>query len=204
MSEFPPPPPGPESSTPQNQFGLPGYPSGPPQYGQNPYPATPQYGDNYGQQPTKRPGVVTAAAVITIVLTALSALGGVALAIVGFAMDAEDLGEEFIRELNNSDITPDQYPAVMTAVGVVGVVWIFMCIIPIILSVFLLKGSNGARITLTVFAALTALMSLVSILSGFSAVWLIGAVLVIVFLFTKQANAWFASKRATPNPAYYG
>ena len=63
-----------------------------------------------------------------------------------------------------------------------------------VLAVFAMRRSNGARIGLVVSAALAAILSLIAITSGLSAVSLIGCIAVIVLLFTGGAGAWYAGK----------
>ena len=64
----------------------------------------------------------------------------------------------------------------------------------------MLRRSNAARITLVVSSAVTALVSLIGIGSGVSALTLIAAIAVIVLLFTGGAGDWFKRKNAAAVP----
>jgi len=66
-----------------------------------------------------------------------------------------------------------------------------------ILAVFALRRSNGARIGLVVSAALTVVLSLISITSIVSLLPLVAAVTTIVCLFAGGAGAWFSRSSDT-------
>ena len=179
-------------------------------YGQQPYP--PQGG--YGQQPygayqqapayqpygasngDRRPGTVTAAGVITLIFSGLTLA---LFALIGIVMLAAK--DEMIRRMEDQpgveDISPDDLVAV---VGVVCLIFAIWCIISMVLAVFTMRRSNGARIGLVVSSALAAVLSLLGITSGGSAITLIAAIAVIVLLFVGGSNDWFA--RRNPGSAY--
>ena len=66
----------------------------------------------------------------------------------------------------------------------------------------LTTGEAGllTTVTLVVSAVMAALFSLLAITSLFSVIWLVGAVAVIVLLFTGGANEWYAeqSRKGAP------
>ena len=207
--QYPPP-----SGQPQQPYGQqpppqsqpygqqPGYgqtPYGQPQsgYAQQPYgyqaPAYQPYGSSDGE---RRPGTVTAAGVITLIFSGLTLA---LFAIIGIVVIAAR--DEFVTRLEDQpgfeDISPDDVVAVMAVVCLVFAVW---CIISMVLAVFTMRRSNGARIGLVISSALVAVLSLLGITSGGSAITLIAAVAVIVLLFTGGANAWFG--RRNPGSPY--
>lgn len=200
MSDFPPPPPSSDPAGPYHpQTG-----QSMPQYGQQPLdPQPPQYyaGPQYGmapQTPTKRPGLVTAAGVITIVMSALSAVGGVILGVVLLAMDSSNLSAEdiadFEREMRDAGAENISVDDVLNIAGWIMLILGVISLVGILLGVLVLRRSNAARIVLTVFAGLIIVISLLALRAGFSALWLIAAILVIVFMYGRQANLWFKTR----------
>lgn len=163
-----------------------------------------QYGQAYGQygQPTsdRRPGTVTAAAWITIVLSAIvAAVFGFATLALIVARDQVITEMERVPEFQDANIDADAAVGVLVAVMLGFLVW---SLIAVVLAVFVLKRSNVARILLVISCSVTALLSLLSITSVISAVWLIAAVAVIVMLFAGGASAWF--KQLPAQPGGYG
>src|SRR5688572_20289549 len=169
------------------------------QPGGQPYPYGQQspYGQQpYGQQPggDRRPGTVTAAAWITIVLSAITAVlfgfTGLGLFI---ARDQVITEMERVPEFQDANIDADAAVGVMVAVILGLVVW---AIIAIVLAVLVLRRSNVARILLVVSSAVVALFSLLGVTSGVSVVTLVASIAVIVLLFVGGAGDWF--KRLSP------
>ncbi|CAN5144261.1 MAG: hypothetical protein ACSLEW_12590 [Nocardioides sp.] len=194
MSEFPPPPPQPE----QNPYGAPSYQSGPPQYGQNPYPPAPPSSQDYGSVPTKRPGVTTAAGVITIVLSSLSVIGGAIFGFVMLAVSESDLDPDqradIYQEFSDAGLDGWTVDRMLNLLGIGSLIFAGLCLVGVVLGILVLRRSNAARITLTVFAGLTIASSLLGIAAVFPLLWTFGAILVIVFLFNKQSSSWFRTK----------
>lgn len=161
-----------------------------PQYGQPAYgqPAYGGYGPT-GTDPDKRPSTVTAAGVITLVLSGIT-LVLLLVTLLGLGVLArEDLVEQLGDDPALQNIDTDTVLAVLRVVFGVFIVW---SAIAMVLAVLAMRRSNAARIGLVVSSALTALLSLFAIMSGASAVTLIGAVAVIVCLFTGGAGPWYA------------
>lgn len=174
-------------------------------YGQpddrNPYGQPSPYGQGsgyssaqpaYGGSPAnadKRPGTVTAAAWITIVLSSLTAalfaFSGLALLVARDQVIAE---MERVPEFSEAGIDADAAVGVLVAFMVGLVIW---CVIAIVLAVFVLRRSNVARILLVISSAVTALGALISVASGLPILHLIGAAATIVLLFTGGAGDWF-------------
>ena len=159
-------------------------------YGQQPNP--------YGQQPAwgtsqpagdRRPGTVTAAAWITIVFSALTALLS-ALGALGMVVARDQVVTEMERvpEFQDANIDADAVVGVLVAIILAVVVW---ALIAIVLAVFVLRRSNVARILLVISSAVVVLLSLLGITSGLSVVTLVAALATIVLLFVGGAGDWF-------------
>lgn len=149
----------------------------------------------YAGVPDRRPGTVTAASIITVVLSALAFLAGAASTLL-IVVNRDSVVDEINKRVANDDIyqdfSADELANIATGVVAVVAVW---ALIALVLGVLTMKGHNWARITLVVSAAVTALVSLLSITSLVSFVTLAGAIAVIVLLFTGGAGAWFAARK---------
>ncbi len=152
----------------------------------------------YGQQPSygaprstvdRRPGTVTAAAWIAMVFSAIAALlfglTGLALLV---ARDQVITEMERVPEFQDANINADAAVGVLVAVMLGIVVW---SVITIVLGVMVLRRSSVARILLVISSVVAALLSLLTITSGVSAVTLIAAVATVVMLFVGGAGDWF-------------
>ncbi len=180
---------------PQDPYAQPQGQSYTQQYGQ-------QYGQAYGQAyggyqqpgPTRRPGTVTAAAVTTFVLSGLMTLVfGIAVIAVTVAGDeiAREFNRSFRQESGMEGFSGSGVAAGLTVLMLVLLLW---SVIAIVLAALAMKGRNWARITLVVSSAVTAVFALLAITSLLPVIWLVGAVAVIVLLFTGGANEWYAEK----------
>lgn len=166
-------------------------------YGQppgQPYPyGQPAYGQETGD---RRPGTVTAAAWITIVCSVLVAalFGFVGLAL--FVARDEVISEmEAVPEFQDANIDADAVVGVLAAVVIGLVLW---SLVALVLSVFVLRRSNVARILLVISSAVVAVLSLLTITGGATVVTLIASVATIALLFVGGAGDWF--KRAGGYP----
>lgn len=205
------PPATPPAQEPQQPYGQQapyGQPSGQQPYGQpaGQQPYGQPYGSPYGQygypgaQPGgsgKRPGTVTAAAVLSVLGALLGLLAGVIL-MAGLAIDPDSLSEEL-----RSDPSFDQLG--MGLDQVLAVLWVSAAILvgwslsAIVLAIFTLRRQQWARWLLVGSATASALLSLVAIVSIVSILPLILSVATVILLFTGGANAWFA-RRDTQSP----
>ena len=176
---------------PQQGYGQPQY--GQPQYGQPQYgtPAPPSgYGNPTGPDPDKRPTTVTIAAVVTMVLSGITlAILVIGTAALGIARD--EVVDQLEGEPGLEGIDPSQIVSVLFVVFGAFIVW---CLIAIVLAIFAMRRSNGARIGLVVSSALTAALSLLAITSGTSIITLVAAIAVIVCLFAGGASQWYSRK----------
>lgn len=195
-------PPGENPPPPHNPYGAPDQPPAygqqPPTYGQPPAYGAPQgyaapaYGAPVGD-PDKRPGTVTAAGIITIVFSGLS-LVLFGFFTLGLLVAKDSILDEIRKNPDFQDVNISADSAYGAVVAVIGV-FALWSLIALVLGIFVLRRSNGARITLVISSAVTALISLLAITSGITAITLIAAVATIVLLFTGGANPWF--KRTT-------
>ena len=203
-----PPPPNPYGSQPATPDPY----AAPPQ--QNPYGVAPAYGSQpYAQQPPpgplgdgldmygrplgndERPGGVTAAAWISIVLSGLSFLlyGFITLAMLVAKDDVTREIDKAIRDSNSTtDFSAEDAYGVVVGILLVVTIW---CLIACVLAVFVLRRSNVARILLIISAVVAALLSLLGIKSVVSAVPLLAAGTVVVLLLVGGARDWFAGRR---------
>ncbi len=174
----------------------PGYPSGQSGYQQQQYGqgGQGQYGGS-GQ----RPGTVTAAAWITIIMSALT---GLLWLILGLAMlvAGDEINEEIQKdqttmdELDRAGITAQQLEDGIQVFGIICMVIGLLMLAVIFLARGVLKGSNGARIGLVIASVLTVLVGLLFITSIISVVWIAAGIAEIVLLYVGDASRWFASK----------
>jgi hypothetical protein len=191
-----PPPQQPVQGQPPTQQPGPAQPFGQPAYGA----PGPAYGAPQAS-PDKRPGTVTAAGVITIVLSAL-ALVGCAFVIFGISIARDDIVAEIERQVA-ADPTLEQqlqgFDASVLVPVMIGVVIGFAvwALIAIALAVLAMRRSSVARIALVVSSVLTGLLA---ILPTFTAVvpvvWVLGSVAVVVCLFAGGASRWYAGTGA--------
>ena len=182
-------------------------------YGQNPYGQNPYGGGApYAQQPPagplgdgldmygrplgndQRPGGVTAAAWITIVVAGLSSLlyGFITVAMLVAKDDVTREMDDAIRDSGTSDFSAEDAYGVVVGVLLVVTIW---CLIACVLAVFVLRRSNVARILLIISAVIAGLLSLLGIQSVVSAVPLLAAGTVVVLLLVGGAGPWFAGRR---------
>ena len=186
-----------------------GQPSGQNPYGQNPYGG----GAPYAQQPPPgplgdgldmygrplgndaRPGNVTAAGWITLILSGLTLLlfGFITIALLIAKDDAiTELDKQIRGSGGASDFDANDAYGVIVGLMLVVTIW---CLIACVLAVFTMRRSNVSRILLVISSAIAGVLCLLGITSVVSAVPLLACVAVIVLLFTGGSNAWFAGRR---------
>jgi hypothetical protein len=153
--------------------------------------------DMYGRPLVKqaRPGTVTAAGWIALVLSGLTGLlyGFITLAMI---VAKDDVLTEIDEALAEQDATgtfnAEDAFGIVVAVLLVLTVW---CVIACVLAVFAMRGSNLSRILLVISSVVAGLLSLLAIGSGVSAVWLLACVAVVILLFTGGAGDWYRRRR---------
>ena len=129
------------------------------------------YGDPYHQvgMPQRRPGTVTAGAILTWVGCALMIIMGIIVAVAGGSLDLT----EALGDMSGA------------ATGIMVGVGIFLVVagaIPLVLGILAFKGSKGALIGLTVVGVIWVLLTLVSLFSDagsggnlIAVLWIAGA-----------------------------
>jgi hypothetical protein len=201
----PPPPPNPYGQPPraENPYGQPPFPQpAPPQqpYGQQTYGGGPlndgldMYGRPLVAVKQTRPGTVTAAGWIALVVSGLSAL---LYGILTFAMIVAK--DDVLREIDKAvaeqggagDFDAETAFGAVVGVLVVVIVW---CLIACLLAVFVLRRSNAARIMLVISAVVAGLLSLLGVKSGVLAIPLLACLATVILLFTGGAGDWFARR----------
>ena len=123
---------------------------------------------------------------ITLISSGLMLLLSVLLIIVAVAA-REAVVEQMAGQPGMAGINPDDVVSVVVVMFGVTAVWSALAMI---LAVFTLRRSNGARIGVVVSASLTVLLSLIGITSVVTLLPLVAAVTTIVCLFTGGAGAW--------------
>ena len=150
----------------------------------------------YSSDPHKRPGTVTAAGIITIICAGLSFLL-MALFALMLAVAKDEAREQIEKEPAFEDAGISADTLIDAGVAIFGILALW-CLIATVLGFLVLRRSNGARIALVVSAAVSALVSLLGITGGVTAITLIASIAVIVLLFTGGASEWFKGKNAAP------
>ena len=182
----------------QPPYGQPAY--GQPAYGQPGY-GQPAYGQGYGQtDPGRRPGSVTAAGVLTLVFSGLS-LVMFSFVLVMFLVARDFVVDEMATAPGFEDIDPND---IVTGVVVMMVGLVLWCIAAMVLAVFAMRRSNGARIGLVISASVAAVLCLVSIQSLVSGLPLIACIVTIVCLFAGGANAWYSGRPGNTGGGWQG
>jgi hypothetical protein len=135
--------------------------------------------------PTKRPGTLTAAGIITIVMSSLALLGtGIVAA--WFLVDRQSMetNKDFIDMADQSGANVED---LVTTIGVVSIIGSVLSIAAIVLAALLLKNKR-VRIALVVLTSIAIVASLFAFPLGL--LWVIAEILVIVFCFVGGASAW--------------
>lgn len=174
---------------PQGQPGY-GYPQGQqPGYG---YPQAPPLQQQYGQGPqlTSMPGTVSAARILLWVIVGLQVLG-VALFAIGAASVNAAKNDDSLKNDTDFQQLADYSSGVLWTLTAFAVAWLAFAIV---LAVKFNSGGNGLRITIMIFAIITAVLGIYP----FVVVGLIHTVLaILVAVFVGNANgaAWFNRPR---------
>jgi hypothetical protein len=204
----PPPPPPPGASGQPSETGSAGPPHqapqhGPPQYGQPPhgqppygqpqYPPAP-YGPPAGTGPyqgqwaipERRPGGVTAAAVVTLVAAGLAALGCIGITLV-ILLARKSFEEGLASSLTGMSDSEQSF--VTTFLGWYFAIGALMSLVAIVLATLLLRDRHRVRVPLVVMSAITVVYALGAFPLGL--LWSAAAISVIILLFAGRAGAWF-------------
>lgn len=137
--------------------------------------------------PTKRPGTLTAAGVITTVMSsiALFGFGPLTLIILGDRKEFEHNISGYARDPNV------ELSDLVMVLGIVSLVAALMSLAALVLGALLLRN-KPVRIALVALSSIALLLSLFVVLTGVlvGLLWVIAAILVIVFCFVGGAGAW--------------
>lgn len=185
-----PPPPNQAQTQPQTQAAYPPPPLGPQGYPPPAQQADPGYA-SYGM-PVRRPGTVTAAAWITIVLASLGTL--FCLLVGGLGLAVQD---DFVEGMaDSSGLTISEARDIATVMGVMGILGAVVCFVSIITAALSLGQRNWARIITVVIAGGWSLLGLANLAMGEPAgILTLGlGITVIVMYFVGSANAWYSAK----------
>lgn len=164
-------------------YGQAPFPQQPPAYGQPAYPA--------GVDPDKRPGTVTAAAIIAMVFSGLTFVASV-IGAIALVAAKDDMVDEIRKEPTFDDVSnPEDIVTFLVVLVVVLAIW---CLVSIVLAVLAMRRSNVARILLVISSVVAALLSLLAITSLISFVTLAAAVTATVLLLVGRAGEWYARK----------
>lgn len=172
---------------PANPYGPPSPPYGQPSPYGNPQPGA--YQPAYfpaAPDPGRRPGTVTAAAVLTWVGSAIAiAAFGFLLLAVGAGID--DYYEGF--EEGAPGWSRDEINAFTVVFSAIGIVW---SLVASVLAFFVVRRAAWARIVLTVSAGVAIPVSGVTALAILPVLNLVLCIAAIVLLYVGRANAWFS------------
>ncbi|NGN95735.1 hypothetical protein G5C66_23730 [Nocardioides sp. KC13] len=153
--------------------------------------------------PTRRPGAVTAAAVLTWIGSGLTALMMFASAVTATANPELILDQ--VRKQAENDPTMREAASLYTTDVIVASVWIMavlvalVCVAAGVFAVFALRRHSWARVALMIAAGISALSLLLFALAFPPAVILFGAaVATFSFLLRPEVAAWFRGRSAGP------
>ncbi|MEU6364684.1 hypothetical protein ABZ876_02795 [Streptomyces sp. NPDC046931] len=182
---------------PNNPYGAPqgqqpgyGHPQGQqPGYG---YPQAPPAPGGYGQQPvlTTMPGTVGAARVLLWVIVGLQLIGAGIFAVGAASVHAAKNDAE-LKDNSQFQQLADYSSGWLWAITVFALAW---AVLSIVLALKFNTGGNGARITILVFAIITAILGIYPfIVVGLLHTVL--AILIAVFVGNSNGSAWFNRPR---------
>ncbi len=157
-------------------------------------------GNPYGGSPVApergaRPGSVTAAGLIAIIMSGV-AFAGLVVSVLFVVLSRADFVSQIEEQIAGNSAYDDVAASTIADVAVVflGVLALW-CLAAIVIAVAMLRGSNGARIALIVSASSSALISLLGALVIAPLVITLASVATVVLLFTGSARAWFDGRR---------
>lgn len=180
-------------------YGAPAHPYGQPAFGQGAQGQPP-----VGPVPSGRPGSVKAAAIITIVLSSLTALGAgltmVALLILPRDEVQRAIDEQLATDPRLAEGLPEgvSISDLVAMVGVVLGVFVIWAAIATMLAIMVWRRHNWARALLVASAVVATLVSLLAL--PLTAVHVLAAIAVVLLLVVPASNAWFRGERGARGP----
>ncbi|MER7044366.1 hypothetical protein [Streptomyces jumonjinensis] len=185
----------------QQQGGQPGY--GYPQQGQAPgqpgygYPQAPPvqpYGDGFGGDgfggPAKMPGTLSAARVMLYVIAGFQVIGAILIFLMGATITAAKDDPALKDDVQFQEFA-DLSSGLVYGIGLIALLWGAFAIF---LALKVAKGGGGIRITIMVFAIITAVLGIYPfVVIGLAHTVL--AILIAVFVGKSDGGAWFSRPR---------
>lgn len=139
--------------------------------------------------PSRRPGTVTAACILTGVFASLAIVAAAVMLVMVTAGRDEFVDEwEAEADLDGLDVVPG---TAANVIGVVMAVCIVLAVFAIVVAVAAFRRSSAARVTLMVLSGLTAVVSLVLSIAIVPFLWVIASTVTLILLFTTSANQWY-------------
>ncbi len=143
----------------------------------------------------RRPVTVTVAAILTWIGAGLvAALMGLTALVL--TVSADEFVDQVDRVADEQGVAVSRDEALALGWGMAATM-LAWALIAILLAIFAFRRSNAARIALAVSAVMTALLSMITILTGISILFLLLSGAVLVLLFTGGANGWYARAGST-------
>lgn len=153
----------------------------------------------------ERPSQVTIVAVLLWIAFALTLVGAIAAIIAGTAIAASDpaVVAERLKELD----LPESWNTTAGPITIVaGVAILIVALIYAIFAVAISRGSNVARILLTILIAIRIMSGIVFILTSWGTeTWMFGVflaiaidIIVLLLLFNSKSNEFFTDRVRTP------
>lgn len=146
--------------------------------------------DSPGQS-AKRPGIVTAALLLTLLSSGLVMVFGALTFLVATLM--RDTYIETLNEpgmvsdlLRQSEISPEQ---AVSVVAIAAALWVILSVAGLSAAIYGFSRRPSARVLLIVMSFITVAVSLIFVPLGL--LWTIAAVVVLVQLFSRRARAWY-------------
>jgi|SRR5690625_1526908 len=163
----------------------------PPADASQPLPPYGTYQVPRSNQPSqRRPGTVSGAAILTIVMSSISIVCGL-IAVIASAPMADYIADH----PRDFDVRPQdvENPAnIMFGLIAFSALLIIFAITAIVFAAFVMKRQQWARVILTVLTAVTILFGAIGSVALVGAPWFISGIIVVVLLYTGGANSWFA------------
>jgi hypothetical protein len=149
----------------------------------------------------ERPSQVTVVVILIWIAFALTVVGAIATILVGTGIAASDPAR-VAEELKNLDLPESWSTGIGPIIIVAGALMFVVAIIQAIFAVAISRGSNVARILLTILLAIRIVSSIVFIVTSWgTATWMFGVflavaldIIVLLLLFNSKSNEFFTDR----------
>ena len=145
----------------------------------------------------RRPTTVTAAGITTVVCSGLAAVGFLVVGVLSLVQRDSVVStiERSMSAEQRAGMSSEEIRALAGVVLTVGIgVLLAWSLVALALGVLTLRGSGAARAGLMASAILSAVVSVLTLATGISAVTLVASLAVLVLLGTGGAGEWFARR----------